>query len=201
MDSFTFDHLHHNQVAHVALYSPINNASDIRKRIVAAARADGHEGEKERDEMNFAFVDATLITSRLHLETAIYQAILTESQGSLRTKTVHSEILWALNPTNNITEAIRRYGISDKTTSVLVVHISDAGLSSSAVQEKLIRVVDGTLLPLASLQDFTDWTRIKKYYKLDQEKALIATRDDLSKQHAVIDNIVVSSVAMKSVMG
>ncbi len=119
-----------------------------------------------------------------------------------------------------ITEAIRRYGISDKTTSVLVVHISDAGLSSSAVQEKLIRVVDGTLLPLASLQDFTDWTRIKKvscyqtismqrglrinihqYYKLDQEKALIAARDDLSKQHAVIDNIVVSSVAMKSVMG
>ncbi|PBL01808.1 hypothetical protein ARMGADRAFT_1023222 [Armillaria gallica] len=89
-----------------------------------------------------------------------------------------------------ITEAIRRYGISDKTTSVLVVHISDAGLSSSAVQEKLIRVVDGTLLPLASLPDFTDWTRIKKYYKLDQEKALIATKDDPSKQHAVIDNIV-----------
>ncbi|KAK0191588.1 kinase binding protein CGI-121-domain-containing protein [Armillaria mellea] len=200
MDIVTFSHLHRNQVAHVALYSPVNNASDIRNRIVAAARADGHEGEKERDEMNFAFVDATLITSRLHLETAIYQAILTESQRSLRTKTVHSEILWALNPTNNITEAIRRYGISDKTTSVLVVHISDIG-QSSAVQEKLARVVDGTLLPLASLQNFTDWTRIKKYHKLDQEKAVIVTKDDLSKQHAVIDNIVVSSVAMKSVMG
>ncbi|KAG7446146.1 uncharacterized protein BT62DRAFT_932512 [Guyanagaster necrorhizus] len=57
------------------------------------------------------------------------------------------------------------------------------------------------MLPLSSLQNFTDWTTIKKYYKLDQEKALIATRDDLSKQHAVIDDIVVSSVAMKSVMG
>ncbi|KAK0479913.1 CGI-121-domain-containing protein [Armillaria luteobubalina] len=201
MEVVTFGHLQHNQVAHVALYSPVNNASDIRNRIVAAARANGHEGEKERDEMNFAFVDATLITSRLHLETAIYQAILMESQGSLRTKTVHSEILWALNPTNNITEAIRRYGISDKTTSVFVVHISDAGLSSSAVQEKLTRVVDGTLLPLTSLQNFTDWTRIKKYHRLDQEKALIATKDDLSNQHAVINNIVVSSVAMKSVMG
>ncbi len=63
MDIFTFDHLHHNQVAHVALYSPINNASDIRNRIVAAARADGHEGQKERDEMNFAFVDATLVST------------------------------------------------------------------------------------------------------------------------------------------
>src|SRR5437879_3609846 len=42
------------------------------------------------------------ITSPLHLQTAIYQALLSESQGSLRTKTIHSEIIWALNPTNNV---------------------------------------------------------------------------------------------------
>ena len=38
-----------------------------------------------------------------HLETAIYQAILAdESQEGLRTKTVHSEILYNLNPTHNV---------------------------------------------------------------------------------------------------
>ena len=68
--------------------------------------------------VNFAFVNATLvsaagavffrllnsrqITSVLHLQTAVYQAILAACHGSLRTKTVHSEVLWALNPTNNV---------------------------------------------------------------------------------------------------
>jgi hypothetical protein len=36
------------------------------------------------------------------LETAIHQAILTERQGALRTKYVHSEILLVLNPGNNV---------------------------------------------------------------------------------------------------
>ncbi len=39
-----------------------------------------------------------------------------------------------------------------------------------------------------------------QYYKLNAEPALVSLKEDISKQHAVIDNIVVSSVAMKSVM-
>jgi len=46
------------------------------------------------------------ITSKLHLETAIFQAILAESQNALRTRTVHSEILYNLNPTHNVSERI-----------------------------------------------------------------------------------------------
>ncbi|KAF8905834.1 kinase binding protein CGI-121-domain-containing protein [Gymnopilus junonius] len=104
-----------------------------KARIIAASTAEGDFGEKEREAVNFAFVDARLITSRLHLETAIYQAILAESQTGLRTRTVHAEILYNLNPTHNvssflplktwkcllflqITEAIRRYGVSDGNT-------------------------------------------------------------------------------------
>lgn len=47
------------------------------------------------------------ICSLLHLQTAVYQAVLAQVQGSIRTKTVHSEILWALNPTNNVTNLAR----------------------------------------------------------------------------------------------
>ena len=42
------------------------------------------------------------VTSILHLQTAVYYALLAQRQGCLRTKTVHSEILWALNPSNNV---------------------------------------------------------------------------------------------------
>ena len=42
------------------------------------------------------------MTSLLALETAVHHSLLTEEQGALRTKYIHSEILWTLNPTNNV---------------------------------------------------------------------------------------------------
>ena len=118
----------------------------------------------------------TKITSILHLQTAVYYALLTQSQGCLRTKTVHSEILWALNPSNNvcisiptkltsililclqISEAIRRYGISDSTTSLLVVEIG----TTPSHRDKIKATVNGTVSPFSRLSEITDLATIKK---------------------------------------
>lgn len=40
-----------------------------------------------------------------------------------------------------------------------------------------------------------------QYYKLNDEAAIKALNADIPNQHALIDNIIVSAVAMKSVMG
>ncbi|KAF9268412.1 CGI-121-domain-containing protein [Marasmius fiardii PR-910] len=197
MESLTFDHVRGvgSDTAYVALYSSVTNAATIRKRILDASRMEGKDGERERDAMNFAFIDATLITSRLHLQTAIHQAILAESQNSLRTKTVHSEILFMLNPTNNITEAIRRYGVSDSSRALLVVHISERARSTtSEIEIKMKNAVEGVLSPLDKLEELTDWERIKKYYKLN------ITEEQTCGDHAFVDDFVTSSVAMKTVM-
>jgi len=86
--------------------------------------------------------------------------------------------------------------------------------SPVAVEVKMKEVIDGTLEPLAELENVTDWSSIKKvyvvnfcpfkslftyfflkYHKLNGEAAIKG-----SKEREIIDNIVVSSVAMKSVM-
>jgi len=170
------------------------------------------------------------ITSILHLQTAVYYALLAQSQGCLRTKTVHSEILWALNPSNNvcvsaptkptyfsvlhlqISEAIRRYGVSDSTSSLFVVEI---GVLPSH-HDKAKAIVNGTVSPFSQLAEITDWTSIKKvrytrtlphrpqflqleqYHKLNGELAIQHIRDEATA-YAVIDEIVVSTVAMKCV--
>ncbi|KAF9076693.1 kinase binding protein CGI-121-domain-containing protein [Rhodocollybia butyracea] len=193
MESFRFSHT--NNVAFALLFYPVNNPGKIKQRIIDAAKVEGTEGDHERDTVNFSFIEASLITSRLHLETAINQAIIADSQGSLRTKTAHSEILFALNPTNNITEAIRRYGVSDKSESLLVVQITDSSASVSDVEIKMKEVVDGTVVPFGELATITEWDRVKKYHKLDKE-----VRGKGEETRSFIDNIVISSVAMKSVI-
>ncbi|KAJ3811281.1 kinase binding protein CGI-121-domain-containing protein [Lentinula lateritia] len=200
MESFRFNH---NNEAHAMLFYPVSNPGKIKQRIIDAAKSKGHEAEEEREAVNFSFIDASLITSRLHLETALNQAILAESQGSLRTKTVHSEILFALNPTNNITEAIRRYGVSDTTKALLVVQIVNSSATTataasiSDVEIQMKNVVNGTIVSFDELAKLTDWNTVEKYHKLGNE---VKEKRDVAQARAFIDNVAVSSVAMKSVM-
>jgi len=182
------------------LYTNVSDSALLRKRLVTASTAEGIDGDRERAAVNFSFIEARLITSVTHLRTAIYQAILVESQDSLRTKTVHSEIIWALNPTNNISEAMRRYGVSDATTALVVVRIGGPELPAASIENDMNAIVNGTMVSFAELRDLTDWPAVKKYHKLANEAGVRAAKDNLEREHAVVDSIVVSSVAMKAVM-
>ncbi|KAH8105411.1 CGI-121-domain-containing protein [Cristinia sonorae] len=196
MQSFTYSHFpEHLSTVHVALFSNVSNTAQLKQRLVSAATMPGPEGEQERAAVNFAFIDARLICSFLHLQTAIYQAILADVQGALRTRTVHSEVLWALSPSTNITDAIRRYGISETTTSLILVRIGSP--NDTTVEKQMTDVVHGSISSLDLLQDIADWSLIRKYHKIpapapkDQhgEETLKKTRE-----------LVVSLVACKGVL-
>jgi EKC/KEOPS complex subunit CGI121/TPRKB len=121
MESLAYPHFSSSAV-HVALFVNVTNAAKLRSRIIRASTLQGAQGEAEREAVNFAFVDARLVcyqrrstfidsaikscrsqvTSLLHIQTAITQALLAATQNTLRTKTVHSEVIWALNPNNNV---------------------------------------------------------------------------------------------------
>ncbi|KAI5119627.1 hypothetical protein M0805_007891 [Coniferiporia weirii] len=184
---------------HIALFASVKNAAKLRARIVKASTAEGAEGEAERDAVNFAFIEARLVTSRQHLQTAVYQSLLAEAQGAPKTKTVHSEIIWSLNPTNNITEALRRFGVSDSSASLFVVRIG-SDTDSNEVLSSMKVVVDGVLVPLNALDGITDWVSVKKYYKLNGEPAIHALEKNPRRHNVVVDELVTSLVAMKTVM-
>ncbi|KAJ6508625.1 kinase binding protein CGI-121-domain-containing protein [Mycena sanguinolenta] len=202
MESYQLLHFPpHLSCVHTTLYTNVSDSDSLRKRLVAASTAEGPAGERERDAVNFSFIEARLITSVKHLRTAVYQAVLAETQGALRTKTVHSEIIWALNPTNNISEAMRRYGVSDTSTALLVVRICGPDLAAETVERDMDAVVKGTKVPFTELQHLTDWAAVKKYHKLGGEAIIRDAKDDPELEHAIVDGIVVSSVAMKSISG
>ncbi|KAH7101156.1 CGI-121-domain-containing protein [Auriculariales sp. MPI-PUGE-AT-0066] len=186
----TWDYPALNSTVHVALLDGVRDAKRLRSRLVAAAAMQGAEGETEREAINFAFIEAPLIASTLHLQTALLYALLAVAGDTLRTKTVHSEILWALNPTNNISEAIRRFGVSDGSTRLLALRVVDTSKETFAVTdaENAIRAaVSGNLVPLSRLEEFSDWTALRKYYKVPV---------DLPRRRQV--EIIVSTVATKA---
>ncbi|KAI0302933.1 CGI-121-domain-containing protein [Russula brevipes] len=196
MESFAYPHF--SSTVHVALFTHVTNASKLRARIVRASTMGGLEGETEREAVSFSFVNARLVTSILHIQTAITQALLAAAQNTLRTKTVHSEVIWALNPSNNITEAFRRYGVSDDSTALLVIRIDP--LEFSDAERRMNGVIEGTQAPISELADLTDWIAVKKYNKLNGDLVTRETRNDPDLEHCLINNIVVSLVAMKSVI-
>jgi EKC/KEOPS complex subunit CGI121/TPRKB len=109
-------------LVHIALFNELRNAAALRESLVKVSLLpqDSH-GNNERAKFDFAFIDAAQVgfllytreepalmlpgrqlTSRLHLLTAIIQAVLAEANGQLRTNTVQSEVLWYLDPGTNV---------------------------------------------------------------------------------------------------
>lgn len=66
---------------------------------------------------------------------------------------------------DQITEAIRRYGVADATKSLIVVRICSPDLDREDVKGQMQKVVEGTLVSLDELSDITDWASIKKVHK------------------------------------
>ena len=63
-----------------------------------------------------------------------------------------------LNLFPQISEAFRRYGISDSTTSLIVAEICTV----SSHHDKIKAIIDGTASPFSQLSEITDWATIKK---------------------------------------
>ncbi|KAK0529488.1 hypothetical protein OC834_003671 [Tilletia horrida] len=158
--ALTFPHLPPAlQQTHIALFPNLDprTASALRARLIAAASAPAtEEGNAERERLNFAFLDARLLTGARHLKTGVHQALLAAArslqggvQGGMKTKTVHSEVLFALHPGGNIGDSIRKFGISPTTTSLLVLRVLPAlptsSPTASSAQERRTETLDKLL--------------------------------------------------------
>ena len=61
-----YDYPQFNLQAAICLFTDVKNGPEIRKKIIEAATCQGEEGDVRRNAVNFAFVDARLV-SRSHL--------------------------------------------------------------------------------------------------------------------------------------
>ncbi|GAA6008938.1 hypothetical protein JCM11491_003840 [Sporobolomyces phaffii] len=204
MESFPLDYA--GSTVHAALFRRVENAAQLRQRLIAASTLpDDQPGDDERRAVDYAFIDAAMITSRLHVLTAVSQALLAQAHNALRSKTLHSEVISMLEPGTNISEALKHFGLSAKTKDLLLVRIQQQGSEpSEQIQDGMKSIVEGQLASLDLLgtlpEGGTNDKSLRKLYKLNGDAALAALTPGSRQYLQTLDQLVTSSTALKSVM-
>lgn len=144
----------------IELYNGVENAEELGSKL-------------RQGQLDCALIDASCVASLDHLMTAIYRALLDSNSGNRQTKNVHSEILYCMSPSKNITGAFVRFGIKPDSKAMYVVRIRDS--SEQLVAEEPVPVVGGTKLDLTqqNIKKLSSIDTVKKIYKT-QDQSLIA---------------------------
>jgi EKC/KEOPS complex subunit CGI121/TPRKB len=153
-------HMPPELAVYVALYKDVENASYLKEQLLAG-----------NTDFEYAFIDASMILSTKHVLAATFRAMNDYLCERLKSRNIHSEIVFCLSPNNNIGEAFRRYGVSDTTKSLVVVKVpTDPGITHDSIESHLSEVVKGTPLPFedSSFNGISDLPKIMKAYKLSQ---------------------------------
>ncbi|CAG8622364.1 10450_t:CDS:2 [Ambispora leptoticha] len=175
MQSFSLELYPLSGQIHIALYTNVKNSADLKKRLLS------HD-----QELKYAFIDAKVVLDKFQLLVAVNNAVHYEMYSKLKTHNVHSEIVYNLSPTTNISESLRRFGISDSTSEIIVVKV---GGNNVEVKSHLNTLIDGEESSLDVFSRFADRSCIKKYYKISNN----------INDHEEILNIIIGSLAIKNV--
>ncbi|KAI1259198.1 CGI121 protein [Xylariaceae sp. FL1019] len=202
LETVPLEHLPASHSVHVAVFKDVKNAAFLHQQLLSRNAA-----------FEYAFIDASVITSQLQVLSAVFKAITAQAAGLMKTPNVHSEIVYSLSPANNISEAYRRHGITPTSQNLVIVKVlvssnSSADASSevkipstpSEVESHLLANVEGTSHPFTDevLQSMTDHSKIRKYYKLNGMGWLDGIKDDNIKRHET-EMLIVGGIALRGV--
>ncbi|KAK4970522.1 hypothetical protein LTR28_014055 [Elasticomyces elasticus] len=175
----------------LSLFTNLKNASFLRQQLL-----DGNQ------EFEYAFLDARMLLSENHVLAACFRALNDWQRGRLRSRNVHSEIVFSLSPNNNIAESFRRFGISDTTTDLLAIKVSTSSeFTAESVRTHLSQHVqaDSVLFSDKAIRRGADLARIRKVYKAggDSGKVNGAAGTDGDAALDGVEGFILGTMALK----
>ena len=129
-----------------------------------------------------AFIKADMIVDVFQLLVAINKAFFMKTQNKLKTKTVFSEILFWLSPSNKISECFKLFGVDDFTSNVLIITNPDD-------YEKVHDLVKGDLSDLSTLDENSNKELLINLYKIS----------DVELKNTSLLNCIVSQLSAKEI--
>lgn len=158
------------------------------------------------------------ILSEIHIYAACFQAISNKISNKLKTRNVHSEIVFCLSPKNNvrltfsnlrtlanldsqIAASFSNFGITPKTSDLVAVKIAEEALQNS-IRTHLGRAIEGENIQFSdiSLASLTDWVTVNKLYSLgglrpEEDVRKLGKKEDFDLKK--IEALVLSGMALR----
>ncbi|CAK6949784.1 EKC/KEOPS complex subunit TPRKB [Scomber scombrus] len=142
------------------LFKEVKNAAELRQKAV--------EGK-----IYAALINPTMLVNPLQVLVAANKAVHLQKIGKMKTRSLYSEIIFNLSPTNNISEAFKRFGISDGDDSVMVVLVHNK--QESKLLSDITALVDGRQVQVEDVSSLSDPAKIKKLYKVTPQEEKSST--------------------------
>ncbi|GLJ22058.1 hypothetical protein SUGI_0413380 [Cryptomeria japonica] len=136
---------------HLFLFSDVSNSKELLNLMQAGTL-----------EPELAFLNAVLIPDVFPVLAAAHKTLLAKWRGCLTTRTVHSELVYNYSGSKHISESLKRCGIDENTTYILVARFD----ATSNELEATRRLINGTEISLSDLAIRADKALIQKHYKI-----------------------------------
>uniref|UniRef100_A0A3Q3QE98 EKC/KEOPS complex subunit TPRKB n=1 Tax=Monopterus albus TaxID=43700 RepID=A0A3Q3QE98_MONAL len=142
------------------LFKDVKNAAELRQSAV-------------KGQISGALINPKMLVNPFQVLVATNKSVHLQKTGKMKTRSLYSEIIFSLSPTNNISEAFKKFGISDGDDSVMVVlvHSRDESQLLSDIAAK----VDGLQIPVEDVSLLSDLAKIKKLYKVTPQEEKCGT--------------------------
>ncbi|XP_018616787.1 EKC/KEOPS complex subunit TPRKB isoform X2 [Scleropages formosus] len=136
------------------LFKDVRNAAELRKSAVGG-------------EIQGALINPSMIV------VAANKAFHLQKVGKMKTRSLYSEVIFNLSPTNNISESFKKFGIADNDNTVLIVliHSKEDEYYIDDIRSK----IDGEQIPVELISTLSDVPKIKKLYKVTAQEDCVGT--------------------------
>ncbi|XP_060517731.1 EKC/KEOPS complex subunit TPRKB-like [Cylas formicarius] len=159
-----------NTAIRVQLYEDVKNTEMLKTQLLSG-------------KLKCCIIKPSLILDVLQVIVAANKAV---TARKITTKSIYTEILFNLSPSNNITQSLQRFGIGDNDTTLLVVSLVKKDDSNDNVFTSVV----GHELDISELGCLADLHALKRIYKISEKE---------SHSLELLDSIV-SRIACKEIL-
>ena len=151
--------LYPDYTIYACLFTNISNAGELRKKLV-------------KGEMKCALLSTTFIPDIFPVLLACNKAVHCYMNSSMKTRNMHTEILFNLSPTNSINESLKKFGLKDDDTTLLCVSVRNDALDG------MFDEIQGDVKLVSDLHTVSNLTEIRKLFQITDQELEIGTLSD-----------------------